>query len=191
MNHSNSYKQQEAIIDWLNDKNWQVFGTLKFLDGHSISKEIAEKDINNFFNRLDRTYLGSNLVKDNNRIERFVFYHTGKSGSNIHFHFLAKPNCQIDFFCKTAKCLWEATSKHSVPYEHLIIDEIRSKKGATRYCLHEYPKLGENTLYLPATHRKPTAMSSNSLHRIRRLLKQQEKNEIIIENSRRRTSKKK
>jgi hypothetical protein len=73
MNSVNKNKQQDALATWLAKTDWQVFGTLKFTDGHSISEHKAEAIVSKFFNSLDRAYLGRNLVDAGHRLERVVF----------------------------------------------------------------------------------------------------------------------
>lgn len=165
------------MTNWLAQAGWTVFGTLKYTNGYEIVERKAEADVRRFWNELDRTYLGRNLVDKGHRVERFVFKQLGSSGSNLHFHFVAKPNANIEQFCDTARCVWDETSSFTMGYEHTVIESARSGVRTTRYGLHEFEKLGADTLYLPATHFSQQPPNPKPMHKFRRLIKRQAANE--------------
>lgn len=177
MNYVENEKQKQALTNWLAQAGWTVFGTLKYTSGYDIAERKAEADVCRFWNELDRTYLGRNLVDKGHRIERFVFKQLGSSGSNLHFHFVAKPDANIEQFCETARCVWDETSCFTMGYEHTVIERARSGKNTARYGLHEFEKLGADTLYLPATHFCKQLKSPKPMHKLRRLTKRQAAND--------------
>ncbi|WP_037306887.1 hypothetical protein [Ruegeria halocynthiae] len=181
MNYVENEKQKQALTNWLAQAGWTVFGTLKFTDGYSTSEHKAGQCVRRFFNELDRTYIGRNLADNGHRIERAVFRQLGSSGSNLHFHFVAKPNANIENFCETARCVWDETSSFTMGYEHTIIEKARSAAHTARYGLHEFDKLGADTLYLPATHFSKLPPSPKPIHTFRRLTKRQAANELTKE----------
>jgi hypothetical protein len=176
MNVAENHKQKNELVDWLGQTDWTVFGTLKFTDGQDISAKKAEADLKKYFNKLDRTYLGSNMVDAGHRIQRVVFSHLGTCGSNIHFHFVAKPDAEVGRFCETARLVWQETSNFTMGYENTKIEAVDDASAVTRYCLHEYNRLGPETLYLPATHCAAAHPKPKPIHKLRRLLKRHERN---------------
>lgn len=177
MNYAELNKQQDVLANWLASKGWQVFGTVKLTNGHDMSDSKAEAIMRKFFNSLDRAYLGHNLVNAGHRIERVVFKQFGCSGSNIHFHFVANPNVNIEQFCEAAKCYWDEASNFTLGYEHTVIEPARSAANTSAYGLHEFWRLGADTLCLEATHISQHQPEIKPIQKLRRLLKIQLKNE--------------
>lgn len=152
MRHGARAEQERALAEWLANYDWQVFGTLKFTDGESIAERNGEAIARKFFNSLDRAYLGKSKVDAGHRLERVVFKQFGRSGSNLHFHFVAIPTSSVAHFCETARCLWDNASTRTMGYENTVIEPVRSATRSGSYGLHEYRKLGADTLFLDATH---------------------------------------
>lgn len=177
MNYAELNKQHDELVDWIAAKGWQVFGTMKFTNGHDMSEKKAEAIMRKFFNSLDRAYLGQNLVDAGHRIERVVFKQFGCSGSNIHFHFVANPSANIEHFCETAKCYWDEASNFTLGYEHTVIERARSAARTSAYGLHEFGTLGADTLCLQATHISQHQPKIKPIQNLRRLLKIETKNE--------------
>lgn len=183
MNYVDNNKQHDALKTWLAATDWTVFGTLKFTDGHSISEHKAEAIVRKFFNGLDRAYLGRNLVDAGHRIERVVFKQLGSSGSNVHYHFIAQPGVNAEQFCNAAKCAWGEASNFTMAYEHTVIEPVKSAKRTSSYGLHEFWKLGTDTLCLHATHLSQQHPKIKPIQKLRRLLKIQVKNECTTESA--------
>jgi hypothetical protein len=182
MNSVNNNKQQNALATWLAKTDWQVFGTLKFTDGHSISEHKAEAIVRKFFNSLDRAYLGRNLVDAGHRLERVVFKQLGTSGSNVHYHFVAQPGVNAEQFCDVAKRAWDEASSFTMGYELTDIKPARNAAACSNYGLHEFWKLGADTLCLRATHLSQHP-KTKPIQKLRRLLKIQTKNECTTESA--------
>lgn len=190
MNYAEVKKQHGALTDWLAATDWQVFGTLKFKfkDGHSMSDGKADAIMCKFFNSLDRAYLGRNLVDAGHKLERVVFTHLGSSGSNVHYHFVAQPGVNAEQFCNAAKCAWEEASSFTTGYEHTMIERARSAANTSGYGLHEFWKLGNDTLCLQATHLSQCHPKIKPIQKLRRLLKIQENVERTTESARMRVA---
>ena len=178
MNYAENKIQKETIAAWLATRNFTVFGTLKFTDGHDMLDEQGEKLLRKFLNKLDRIYLGSNLINAGHRIERVVFKHTGESFNNLHYHFVARPAGDIDFFCETARCVWDEISTFTMGLENTIIDQIRNQDDVANYCLHEYWVHGADTLVLPTIHKSTPTPNINPIHQQCRLEKRISQNEL-------------
>ena len=66
-------QEQQALVDWLAEQNFTVFGTLKFNDGYNIYDTLAKKLVRRYFNTLDKLYYGNEGISNNVRHERAVF----------------------------------------------------------------------------------------------------------------------
>ena len=165
---------QQALVDWLVEQNFTVFGTLKFTDGFEIHHKLAEKLVRKYFTALDRAYYGSAVTNSNIGHNRAVFLHKGASQQNIHYHFLAKPNTDAALFCKLARKQWAGLDTHTMGFLDTQIELVRDNDAAANYMLHEYKNLGANTLFTAATHINtstvPVAKYRN-MRQLRRLLK--------------------
>lgn len=175
------HAQFNELQKWLETTNWNVFGTLKSISGEDIPLPIARKNARSFFNNLDRLYLGSKLVSKGNRIERMVFLHQGISGQNTHFHFLAHTQSNVELFCENARCLWHKTNELNSSVLQTVIEPIISIPRATTYCLHEFNRIGADTLALDMCHKARSTPKVRPIHKFRRLLRQHDKNQEIIE----------
>lgn len=172
----NTIDQKAAWADWLTSKQFNVVGTLKYTDGESISDRSAEGILRKFFNSLDILYFGSNRVESGHRINRVVFRQLGISGSNLHFHFLAQSPADPHHFCDIARWEWANASRFTIGYSDVDIAPLRNKRAAAQYGLHEYWRLGGDTIHLPTSHLCGQHPSVRPLSRMRRLLKQSERN---------------
>jgi hypothetical protein len=188
MNYAELERQQNELAMWLAQTDWQVFGTLKWTDGHSIGEQRAEAILRKYFNSLDKTYFGDKMVAAGHRIERAVFRHMGTSNSNLHYHFVARPNTNIAAFCETARCAWEEASSFTMGYENTWIGGVRDVENAVHYGLHEYKTLGADTLFLPATHCAQPRPTPKPIHQLRRLLVRKAANERTKETALRRAA---
>lgn len=167
-----SNKQYLALSDWLQQTEWSVFGTLKFTDGQSIPEDKAEALLRLFFNKLDRLYLGSNLVKSGQRIERVTFKHLGSSGENLHYHFIANPIGDAIRFCEIARQTWGDIGRETLSYDETRIEEIKVSDCAATYGLHEFWRAGADTIHLATTHRANLTLDAAPMAKLRRLLNQ-------------------
>jgi len=93
----------------------------------------------------------------------------------------ARPNTDAEQFCIAAKCAWDEASSFTMGYEHTVIELARSAQSTSSYGLHEFWKLGADTLCLCATHLHQQHPKIKPIQKLRRLLKLQEKNECTKE----------
>jgi hypothetical protein len=73
-------------------------------------------------------------------------------------------------------------------YEHTVIEHARSAENTARYGLHEFERLGVDTLYLPAMHFSKQPPAAKPIHKLRRLTKRQAANELTKETALRRAA---
>jgi len=167
-------QEQRILAEWLAAKDFTIFGTLKFTDGYNINDQLAEKLVRKYFSALDRVYYGNAVTNNNVRHSRAVFLHKGSSQQNTHFHFLAKPKSDPALFCRLARKQWAGLDTHTMGFLDTQIEPVRDNVAAANYMLHEYQKLGSNTIFTPATCLSTSNIPSTkyrNIHQLRRLLK--------------------
>ena len=172
--------QYQALAEWLNQREWRIFGTLKFADGSLIPEQQAERSLKIFFNKLDRLYFGSNLVRSGQRIERITFRHLGTSGENLHYHFIANPPGNVAKFCDNAKHIWGNLDYSTLSQGETRVEPIGTSTRAATYGLHEYWRNGADLIHLPTTHISSSHIEPASMPKMRRLLKQEDLNQSRI-----------
>ena len=51
-------RERRELMDYLLEQDWDVFGTLKFVDGRRIGGSTADKLLRSYWNRIDRMFFG-------------------------------------------------------------------------------------------------------------------------------------
>ena len=57
MTYEQRKQERQALIDHLLAQDWNVFGTLKFVNGRTIGRSSADKLLRSYWNRIDRSIL--------------------------------------------------------------------------------------------------------------------------------------
>jgi hypothetical protein len=86
-------QERQALIDHLLTQDWNVFGTLKFVNGRTIGRSSADKLLRSYWNRIDRMMFGKAAARQNMRVPRWCFAHEGSdclSPLELYQYFLAK-----------------------------------------------------------------------------------------------------
>ena len=83
-------RERRELITHLLEQDWDVFGTLKFVNGRTISSTTARKLLRAYWNRIDRVFFGHAAERQNTRVPRWCFAHEGSDAENFHVHFLLK-----------------------------------------------------------------------------------------------------
>ena len=96
-------------------QGYDVLLTLTFVDGRSITKELADHKLDIFLRQLDRLYFGKIKGKQKTKIEREVFRETKDDQGRrfIHFHILLKSIGNKELFRHNLQA--------SVSYTHLTL----------------------------------------------------------------------
>jgi hypothetical protein len=138
---NNGYEEMCEYIKSIND--WQIFGTLTFKV--ALSRELAEKQINKFWKIIDRALFGNLCDRKNIKVKRLCFLQVGISNFNNHIHFVANTidGVEVEDFIEILKYFW--TTKISMSGEHFKIERLRNIKKASKYLMHEFYKLGNDT----------------------------------------------
>ncbi|AGI74419.1 hypothetical protein OA238_c45550 [Octadecabacter arcticus 238] len=122
---------------------------------------------------MDRAYYGNAATNVGMRHNRVVVKHMGKSGTNLHYHFLAKPDMDLALFADLARKQWAHMSSWTMGFADTDIAAVRSNKGSSIYMLHEYDKLGADTVFLQASALnapKYSPLKYRNIRQMRRLL---------------------
>ena len=94
MTYEQRKQERQALIDHLLTQDWNVFGTLKFVNGRTIGRSSADKLLRSYWNKMDRMMFGKAAERQNMRVPRWCFAHEGSDHENYHVHFVMKsaPN---------------------------------------------------------------------------------------------------
>ena len=63
-------QERQALSEHLLAQNWNVFGTLKFVNGRTIGRDSANKLLRSYWNKLDRVMFGKAAERQNMRMPR-------------------------------------------------------------------------------------------------------------------------
>ncbi|MDA9894118.1 hypothetical protein N9D24_00020 [bacterium] len=97
MTYEQRKQERQALIDHLLAQAWNVFGTLKFVNGRTIGRNSANKLLRNYWNKIDRLMFGKAAERQNMRVPRWCFAHEGGDTENYHIHFaLQAPILDVD-----------------------------------------------------------------------------------------------
>lgn len=134
--------EQIQLEEWIKQKDWDVFGTLKFQPIRMIGGDYASQLIAQYWNKLDRVLYGK-AVELGCRVERWCFAHEGSHNDNFHLHFVAKSPIEPDLFCCLSNTLW---TKHHCATETIKrnwITPVISRDRVAHYLTKEVWKLGD------------------------------------------------
>ena len=163
--------EQQAMRDWVVDKGYNVFCTLKFKNGYDIDPQRAERLLRICLQRLDRAYWGNRVERENIRCQRFVFLHKGTSGQNTHFHVLLDAVGDTNTFLQVVRGIWSRFAETDVTNSRFEV--ARNTAATGTYCIHEWSKLGSQSFCARLSHTIPPTGTDKgkNLQRVRRLLK--------------------
>jgi len=137
-------KGYNQLVEYVKDGQWQIFGTLTFR--YDVDLKQAEKTLNTFWNIIDRKLFGNLSYRKNIRTKRLCVLQTGKLNNNKHIHFVANTidDISIDDFILILKFFW--FKKIKTAGQHIKIEKVKNLEATSKYLLHEYRKLGTDTL---------------------------------------------
>ncbi len=132
---------QRELYRYLLDRQWDVFGTLKFHSCSRISFNRAHMQLRNFWNRLDRVIYGT-ATERGCRVNRWCFSHAGSHSDNYHVHFVALAPIDRLEFCALANTLWAKTSPATAGIDQNWITPVLYPDRVAAYLTREVWKLG-------------------------------------------------
>ena len=140
-------QERQALIDHLLAQDWNVFGTLKFVNGRTIGRSSADKLLRSYWNRIDRMFFGKAAERQNMRVPRWCFAHEGGDTENYHIHFaLQAPIADVDHMCCTLNAVWAQHSNQTAPLVKNWITPVTDRTAVASYLTREYWRLGSDTL---------------------------------------------
>ena len=84
-------QERQALVQHLLAQDWNVFGTLKFVNGRTIGRSIAlTNSCAATGTSMDRMIFGKAAERQNMRVPRWCFAHEGSDSENFHVHFVMK-----------------------------------------------------------------------------------------------------
>jgi hypothetical protein len=132
---------QRELYRYLLDREWDVFGTLKFHSGSRISFNRAHMQLRHFWNQLDRVIYGK-ATECGCRVNRWCFAHAGSHSDNYHVHFVAQSPIDTLEFCALANTLWAKTSPATAGIDQNWITPVLYPDRVAGYVTREVWKLG-------------------------------------------------
>ena len=147
MTQAQRRSERRELMAHLLEQNWDVFGTLKFVDGRTIGRETANKLLRSYWNCIDRVFFGHAAGRKNVRVPRWCFAHEGADAENFHVHFLVKsPLADTDFACCVLNAVWAQHHRQTGPMAKNWIMPVICRQDAVNYATREYWRMGSATL---------------------------------------------
>jgi len=139
-------QERQALIDHLLAQDWNVFGTLKFVNGRTIGRDSANKLLRNYWNKIDRLMFGKAAERQNMRVPRWCFAHEGGDTENYHIHFaLQAPILDVDHMCCVLNAVWAQHHAQTASLAKNWIMPVQDRAAVASYLTREYWRLGSDT----------------------------------------------
>ncbi|MDQ2092317.1 hypothetical protein [Marimonas arenosa] len=139
-------ERKELIADLL-AQDWNVFGTLKFINGRTIGRYGANKLLRSYWNKIDRVFFGKAAERQNVRVPRWCFAHEGSGSENFHIHFvLLAPIADAELTCCILNSVWEQHHWQTAPLAKNWITPVWDRPEVVSYVTKEYWRMGSATL---------------------------------------------
>ncbi len=146
MNIMQNQKECTALVAHLMTQPWNVFGTLKFMNGRTIGRCAAQKLLRSYWNRIDLTFFGKAAERQRVRVPRWCFAHEGSDRENFHIHFaLLSPIPDTDRTCAILNAVWAQHHRQTAPLIKNWITPVKDCAAVSVYLTGEYWRLGGAT----------------------------------------------
>jgi hypothetical protein len=140
-------QERRAVMDDLLAQDWNVFGTLKFVNGRTIGRHSADKLLRLYWNRVDRVFFGKSAERQNLRIPRWCFAHEGSDSENFHVHFaLLSPVSDVEHACCVLNAMWAQLHTQTAPLAKNWVMPVTDRSAVAQYLTKEYWRLGSKTV---------------------------------------------
>ena len=140
-------QERQALMQHLLAQDWNVFGTLKFVNGRTIGRETANKLLRSYWNKVDRTFFGKAAERQNMRVPRWCFAHEGADHENFHVHFvLPSPLQDTEHMCCLLNAIWAQHHTQTAPLAKNWIMPAQDRAAVASYVTHEYWRMGSDTI---------------------------------------------
>ena len=140
-------QKRQALVQHLLAQDWNVFGTLKFVNGRTIGRASANKLLRSYWNKVDRVIYGKAAERQNMRVPRWCFAHEGADHENFHIHFvMPSPLQDTEHMCCLLNAVWAQHHKQTAPLAKNWIMPVQDRAAVTSYVTHEYWRMGSDTM---------------------------------------------
>ena len=126
---------------------WNVFGTLKFVNGRTIGRETVDKLLRSYWNKVDLTFFGKAAERQHIRVPRWCFAHEGADHENFHVHFvLPSPLPDTEQMCCLLNAVWAQHHTQTAPLAKNWVTPVQNRAAVASYVTHEYWRMGSDTI---------------------------------------------
>ena len=140
-------QERQALVQHLLAQEWNVFGTLKFVNGRTIGRESANKLLRSYWNKIDRVIYGKAAERQNMRVPRWCFAHEGGDHENFHVHFVTpSPLQDTEDMCCLLNAVWAQHHAQTAPLAKNWIMPVQDRAAVASYVTHEYWRMGSDTI---------------------------------------------
>ena len=140
-------QERQALSEHLLAQNWNVFGTLKFVNGRTIGRESANTLLRSYWNKMDRVIYGKAAERHNMRVPRWCFAHEGSDHENFHIHFvMPSPLQDTEHMCCLLNAVWAQHHAQTAPLAKNWIMPVQDRTAVASYVTHEYSRMGSDTI---------------------------------------------
>ena len=135
------------MVQHLLAQEWDLFGTLKFVNGRTIGRHSANKLLRSYWNKVDRIIYGKAAERQNMRVPRWCFAHEGGDHENFHVHFVTPSPLQgTEDMCCLLNVIWAQHHTQTAPLVKNWIMPVKDRAAVTSYVTHEYWRMGSDTI---------------------------------------------
>ena len=139
-------QERQELVQHLMAQDWDVFGTLKFVNGRTIGRETANTLLRSYWNRIDRMFFGKAAERQNMRVPRWCFAHEGSDSENFHVHFVMKSALHdTQRMCCLLNAVWAQHHAQTAPFAKNWIMPVTDSTAVASYLTREYWRLGSDT----------------------------------------------
>ena len=140
-------RERRELNTYLLVQDWNVFGTLKFVNGRTIGRERANKLLCSYWNKIDRVMFGKAAERQNMRVQRWCFAHEGADHENFHVHFVMQSPLQnTEHMCCLLNAVWAQHHAQTAPLAKNWIMPVQDRAAVASYVTHEYWRMGSDTI---------------------------------------------
>jgi hypothetical protein len=140
-------QERQALVQHLLAEDWDVFGTLKFVNGRTIGRQSAHKLLRSYWNKMDRVMFGKAAERQNMRVPRWCFAHEGADSENFHVHFVINATLQnTEHMCCLLNAVWAQHHAQTAALVKNWIMPVQDRTAVANYVTHEYWRMGSDTI---------------------------------------------
>ena len=140
-------QERQELVQHLMAQDWNVFGTLKFVNGRTIGRKTADKLLRSYWNKIDRVFFGKAAERLDLRVPRWCFAHEGADSENFHVHFvMPSPLQDTEHMCCLLNAVWAQHHAQTAPLAKNWIMPTQDRAAVASYVTHEYWRMGSDTI---------------------------------------------